>query len=184
MVVITWRFTQSAALVFEMNLSCITTQQIVYSPVDIPSSVSTSGSKSGLWWLSWAYESRWNHSVEGNDVCKYTDPASTLIICECWALGLLPGRMGGITARAGIPGRGGIGAGVVCLRLSGEGTAVPFRLQCVFGFYAVRFWPGRHTSIWFWRSIARYLFIAFFTCICPGNSTPNCISSRTFAWSI
>jgi len=48
MLVISCRIVQLAAPVFKMDVSCITTQQIVYKPVYVPSSVSISESKSGI----------------------------------------------------------------------------------------------------------------------------------------
>jgi len=55
-----------------MYVSCITTRQIVYYPVDVPSSVNISGSKSVSCWLSWAYASGVKNSVQESDVCEYT----------------------------------------------------------------------------------------------------------------
>jgi hypothetical protein len=59
-----------AAVVFKMNVSCITTQQIVYKLVAVPSSVSISESTSGLFWASWAYALRVKDSAQGWDVWK------------------------------------------------------------------------------------------------------------------
>ena len=88
-----------------------------------------------------------------------------------------------LTARAdGVPGRGGVSAGVGCLRWSGGGAPVPLCLQHVSGFFVVPFWQWRQPDMWFWRSIAGCLFIATFTFLCPGNSTPSFCSPGTSAW--
>ena len=102
MLIITCGFAQQAALVFKIDVSCITTQQIVYQAVDVPSLVSVSGSKSVSCWLSWADASRLNNSAQGRDVCEYAYPASKLTIWERCAPELLPVGVGGV------PGRGGI----------------------------------------------------------------------------
>jgi len=95
------------------------------------------------------------------------------MIWEGWNAEVLPVGPGGV------PGSGGVGSGVCSLRRSGGGAPVPLRLQRVWGFIAVPFWQGRQPAIWFWRSIAGCLCIAAFTFLCPGNSTPRIVSSRT-----
>jgi len=102
MLAITCRFTQQAALVLQMDVSCITTQQIVYKPVDVPSSVSISGSKSVSWWLSWAHASNVLNSPQAGVVCEFVYPAGKLTLSECWALSLLPGGTGGVQGICGI----------------------------------------------------------------------------------
>jgi hypothetical protein len=62
-----------------MNVSCITKQQIVYEPVDAPSSGSISGSKSLSRSFSWADASRVKDSEQGREVCKYVLLASKLM---------------------------------------------------------------------------------------------------------
>jgi len=49
----------------------------------------------------------------------------------------------------GVPGSGGVGAGVRSLRRSGGGVPVPLRPQRVCGFFAVPFWHGRQPDVWF-----------------------------------
>jgi len=58
MLIFTVRFAQWAALICKMDVSCITMQQTVYQPVDVPSSVNKSGIKSVLHLQSLAYASR------------------------------------------------------------------------------------------------------------------------------
>jgi len=172
---ITCRFTQSAALVFKMDVSCITTQWIVYLPVDVPSSVSISGSKSVSYWLSWAYASWVKNSAQWGEVCQYTYPAGKLTIWEHWAPPLLPGGVGAV------PGTDHIGAGVSYLCQLCPAASIPLHPLRVCGFCAVPFWQGRHPSGWFWQSIARGLSIATFTSLCSGYSTTFVFSSWTSA---
>jgi len=61
----------------------------------------------------------------------------------------------------------------------GGGAPLPLRLHRVSGFFAVPFGQGRQPSVWFSRTIAGCFSIAAFTLLCPGNSTPRFISSRT-----
>jgi len=67
MVVITCRFAQLSALVFKIDVSWITTQQIVYYPLDVSLGVSISGSKSV--------------SVRWRCTCSIASPACLLIVC-------------------------------------------------------------------------------------------------------
>jgi len=68
-----------------MTISCITTQQIVYQPVDVPWSVSKSVLESVSCWLSWAYASRLENWALDGDACEYTYPGGILPIWELWA---------------------------------------------------------------------------------------------------
>jgi len=154
MLVITCRFPQLAALVFKMDVSCSTTQQIVYKPADVPSSVSISGSESVSFCLSWAYATGIKDSARAWNVFQYPYCSGKLTIWEHWAPALILGTKGGV------PGRCGIGSGVGSLRRSGGGAPVPLHLQSICGFFAVPFWQGRHPSVWFWRSVAGSLSIA------------------------
>jgi len=61
-----------------MDVSWIATEQIVYYPVDVPSSGSIPGSQSVSWWLSWAYASRVINSAQQKEVCEYANLASKL----------------------------------------------------------------------------------------------------------
>jgi len=162
----TCRFAQSAALVFKMDVSCITTQQTVYKPVDIPSSVSISGLKSVSCWLCRAYASRVKHSAQGREICEYTYPAGKLWILECCAPELFQ------DGASAVPGWLGVGSGVGCLHWSGEGASVPLHLKRVYAFFPVQFWQPRHLVVWFWQSIPGCLSIAAFTHVRPGNSSP------------
>jgi len=65
-----------------MNISCITTQQIEYYPVGVPSSVSISESVSVLFGLSWADASKREQFTHGMEECEYAYPASKLIFWE------------------------------------------------------------------------------------------------------
>jgi len=170
MLIISCRIAQSAALVFKLNVSCITTQQIVYWPVNVPLSVSISRSKSVSCWVS----SPWlKNSAQRRAVCKYVYPAGKLTIWALWGPEVLPVGAGGML------GWGGVGSGVRCLHWSGGGASVCFGLQPVSGFFAVPFWQGWQPEVWFWLSIARWLSIAAFTILCPGNWTPCYFSSWT-----
>jgi len=162
MLVITCRFAQLAAPVFKLDVSGIT-KQIVYQPVDVPSSVSISGSESVSCWLSWAYVSGVKYSIHGRDVCEYTYPAGKLRIWKGWAAPLIPGGMRGVPGWGGVPGRDGIGSGVGCLCQSGEDAPVPLRLHYIWGFFAVPFWQSRHLSVRFSWSVAGCLCITAFT---------------------
>jgi len=161
------RIAQSAALVYKMNVSCITTPQRVYKP----SSVSLSGLKS----VSSSVSSLWKNSAQVRALSESVYPAGKLTTWESGTPEVLP------VAAGGVPGSGGIGSGVRSLRWSGGGAPVPFCLQRVCRFFTVPFWQGRQPDIWFWQSIAGCLCIAAFTFLCPGNSTPRFISSRTSA---
>jgi len=181
MLVITAKFAQLAALVFKMNDSCITTPQIVYQPVDVPTSGDKSGSKSVLCSLSRADISRVKDSVQERDICEYAYVAGKLMILRLWAPELIPVEVGSVPGRGGVVcGVGSrVGSGVCCLRLLGVGVPVPLRLQRVCRLFAVQFWQNRHPGGWFWRSIAGCLSITAFTFLCQGNSTSRCFSSRT-----
>jgi len=176
MLIFTIRFAQLAAVVCKMDVSCITTQQIVYKPVDVSSSVSKSGSKSlsclrflayASWLISWAL---------GRGVGIYTYQGATPSISDQCAGSMLPGGTGGVSGGCGI------GSGVGCLSRSGGCAPVPLRLQRVWGICAVPFWQGRQPSVWFCQSTAQCLPIAAITSLCPGNTTPRFFSSRTSAW--
>jgi len=167
MLITSCRIAHSAAPVYKMNVSCITTPQRVYWP----SSVSISGSKS----VSCSVSSTSNHSAQGRAVCECVYLAGKLTIWEGWTPEVI------LVGAGGVPGRGGVGSGVRSLHRSGGGEAVPLHLQWVCGFIAVPCWQGRQSDVWFWRSIAGCLCIASFTILCPGNSTPCVFSSRTSA---
>jgi len=168
MLVISCRIAHSAALVFKINVSRITTQQIVYWL----SSVSISGSKSVSCSVS---SSSSQNSPQGSAVCEYVYPAGTLTIPDGWAAHFL------LVGAGGVPGRGGVGSGVHTLRQAGGGAPVPLCLHRVCGFFAVPFWQGSQPDVSLWRSIAGCLRIAAFTILCPGNSTRRFFSSRTLA---
>jgi len=80
-----------------------------------------------------------------------------------------------------VPWRGGVSSGVGCLSQSGGGGPVPLRLHRVCVFFAVPLWQGRQPSEWVSQSIAGSVSIAAFTCLCPGNWSPQVLSSRTSA---
>jgi len=111
--VISCRISQSAALVFKMNVSCITTPQIVY----YPSWVSISGSKSVSCWVS---SSSSKHSAKGRAVCEYVYPVGKWMIWEGWAPEVLPVQVGGK------PGSGAVGSGVRSLGWTGGCAPVSF----------------------------------------------------------
>jgi len=140
-----------------MDVSCITTQQIVYWPVDVPSAVRISESKSVSCWLSWAYASGVTKSAQGIDVCEYTYLAGKLRIWECWVLALVLGCADGVL------GWGGVSSRFCCWRQSGGGLHVCLSLQHVRGVCVAQFWPRRHPSVSFWQSKAGCLSIAAFT---------------------
>jgi len=167
MLVFTVRFAQQAAVICKMDVSCIATQQIVYQPVDIPSSVSKSGIKCVLRLQSLAYASTLYNWALGKGVCIYTYPGGTVLISE---FGALPISAGGAS---GIP--GGWGAGC-------DGCApIHFRIQRACGFSAVLSSRGRLPSIWFSWTIAGCLSIAALSWAFPENSTPHVLSSLTSA---
>jgi len=159
MVVINVRFGKSAALICKMDVSCITTQQIVSQPVDVHSSVSKSGIQSLSRLRFLAYAVRWHNWALGRGVCIYPYPGGTHSILEVWTSSLSPG------GTCGIP-RGGRAG-------SGGGAAVPWRLKGVGGCIAAPLWQGRQLSIWYSQTIAGSLFIAAFTSLCAGHSTPH-----------
>ena len=101
--------------------------------MDVPSSVSISGSKSELCRVFRAKASSIKNSAEGRDVCEHAYPASELTIWARSAPELLPVGAGGVS------GGGGVASGVSCLCLSGEGAPVPLRLHHVCGFFGVPF---------------------------------------------
>jgi len=152
-----------------MDVSCITTQQIVYYPVDVPTSVSKSGKKlfSSLWSL--AYASRLIHWALGRGVCIYTYPGGTPSISVLQAPSLPKART------CGVPGAGVTG--------SGGGTPSPLRIQWVCGFFPQPFRLGRQPSIWYARTIAGCLPIAAITILCQGKSATHIFSSRNSAWA-
>jgi len=65
-----------------MGVSCVTTQLIVYYPVDAPLSVSKYGIKSLLCMRSLAYGSRLKNLALGGGVCIYTYPGGTPFVSE------------------------------------------------------------------------------------------------------
>jgi len=143
--------------------------------VDARSSVSITRLKSVLCWLSWAYASRLKNWRLGSGACEWTYPGGKLSILELWALSL---SLGG---RGGVLGRGGVGSGFRCLGRSGGGATVPLPLQLVCGLIAALLAQGKHSTVWFWRSIARCYPIAAFTILCPGTSTLSFLSSWILA---
>jgi len=159
-----------------MGVSCITMRQVVYKPVDIPSSVSKSGLKSFLCLWSFAYASTWEKWALGRGVCILTYPGGTPSVSNEWAPWFPPGATGVI------PGRCGVGSGLCWRSCSGGGSLVPLHFQRAWRLCAVPYWPGRKPSICFSRSKARCLSIAAFTWLCPEDSTRLFFSSRTSAW--
>jgi len=131
-----------------MDVSCITTQQMLYWTVDVPSSVCRSGIKSFLCLLALEYASRLKIRPLGRGACKYAYPAGTLSIWEPWPPSFSQCGAGGV--RGGI----GISSGVGCLGRSGRGAPIPLYLQHVWGFFVVPFWQGRQLSVWFSQTIA------------------------------
>ena len=176
MLIFTVTFPQLAAVICKIDVSCITTQQIVYYPVDVPSSVSKSGLKSLSRLLSLAYASRLKTWALGRGVGIYTYPGGTPWISDKCAAALLLGGRGGALGGCGF------GFGVGCLSRFGGGPPMPLRPQLVWGLCAVPFWQGRQLSVWCSQSIAACLSVAAFTFTCLGNPTPCFISSRTTAW--
>jgi len=175
MLIFTDRFAQLAVVICKMDVSCITTQQIVYWPVDVSSSVGKSGSKSSSHLQSLAYASRLKHWALGSGVCIYTYPGGTPSISDRWAGSLLLG------GTSGVLGGCGVGSGVSCLSRSGGGAPVPLHLQRVWGFCPMPFGHGRQPSVWFSRSIAGCLSIGALTMLCPGNFTPRFVPTWTSA---
>jgi len=175
MLIFAVRFAQLAAVICKMDISCITTQQIVYQLVDVPSSVSKSGSKSLSCLRSLAYASWLKDWALGRGVCIYTYHGGTPSIWDRWAASLLPG------GRSGVSDGCVVGSGVGCLSLSRGDAPVPLGLQRVWGFCAVPSWQGRQPSVSFSRSIPGCLSIAAFIFQCPGNTTPVLFSSWTSA---
>jgi len=167
MLIIICRIAQSAAIAFQLIVSCITTRQRVYQP----SSVSISGLKSVSCWVS----SSSKPSVQGRAIGEYVYPPCTLMIWDGWTQEVVPDGVGGVL------GSGEVGSGVCSLPRSGDGAAVPMRLLRVSGYFALTFGQGRQQAISLWPSIAGCLCITAFTFICPGNSTPRCYCSRTLA---
>ena len=164
MLVFSGRFTQWAPVICKIDVSCITTQQIVYQPVDVPSSVSKPGMKSVSCLRFLAYASSLKNWVLGRGVCIYTYPGGTPSILECWAPSL------------STTGAGGISGG--CCGGSGRGEPVLLNLQSVWGFLALLFWQRGQPSVWSWWTIAGCLAIAASTFSFQGNSTPHFNSSR------
>jgi len=151
-----------------MDDSSVTTQLIVYQPVDGPSSVSKSGERSLSCMCSLACESWLRNRALGSWVCIYWYPGGTPSVSELWIVSPSSGGAGGVPGPT-VAGRGG-------------GAPVPLCLQWVFGFFAVPFWQGRQLSVWFSRTIAGCLSMGAFILFCPGNITPSFFSSRTSAW--
>ena len=135
MLVIISRIAQSTALVFKINVSRISTQQIVYSP----SSVSISRSKS----LSCSvFSSSAKNSAQARALGEYVYPAGKWTISDEYAPEVLQVGAGCM------PGGGGVGSGVRTLRRAGGGAPGPLSLQRVCGFFAVPFWQGRQPDFW------------------------------------
>ena len=158
-------FTQKAAVINKMAVTCITTQMIVYYHMDGPWSVSQSGTKSSLHMWSLAYGSRLKNGALGSGVCIYIYPGGTPSVLELWVLSLSSGEAGGVPGLGG-PSRGG-------------GAPVSFLWQRVSVLFAVPFWQGRQLYVWFSRTIAGCLAIPSFTLFCPGNTTSRIFSSQT-----
>jgi hypothetical protein len=97
------------------------------------------------------------------------------MISDGWALEVLPVGAGSV------PRGGGVRSGVRTLRRTGGGAPLPLHLQRVCRFFAVPWWQGRQPDVWLWQRIAGCLFIAVFTFLYPGNSTPCFFSFRTSA---
>jgi len=122
-----------------MDVSHITTQQIVYEPVDVPSSVSKSGLKylSRLWFL--AYPSSLKNWALGSRECIYTYLGGTHWISEASSPWLSQGNTGAILARCDVRSR------VSWLSQGGGGAPVHLFLQCIWGFCALLFdYKGSH----------------------------------------
>ena len=145
MPIITARFTQYATLVFKINVSCITKQQIVYKPVDVPSSGSRCASKSVPCSVSWADALRVQQSAHGREVCEYLYPAGKLTISRLWLPEVLTVEAGGVLGRGGVG--SGVGSGLYCLRRLGGGSPVHVHLQRVCGFLPVPFSNERHLGV-------------------------------------
>ena len=175
MLVFTCRFTQYAAVICKMDVSCIAKQQIVYWPVDVPSSVSKSGLKCVSRLQSMAYASREKNWALGSGVCIYRYPGGTASISEVYAHLLTLGGKGGIA------GARGVSCGVGCLSRSCWGATVPLRLHCVCVFCAVSVGQGRTPSFWVSQRIARCISVLTFKFLCSENSTPRVFSSWTSA---
>jgi len=158
-----------------MNIRCITTQQIVYWPVDIPSSVSMSGLKSAAGRLSWAYASRFNNWALGRGAGEYTYPGGKLSIWERLAVSLSPSGAGGV------PSSTGVGSGVGCLCQSGRSETSLLHPQRVCGVIMAPCWQGTYPPLWLWKIKAGCLSIAASTFQCAGNSTPRFSPSWTSA---
>ena len=158
-----------------MDVSCITTRQIVYEPVDIPSPVSESGLESLSHLRSLAYASIMKDWALGSGVCIYTYLGGTPSIWDAWAPSLRPG------GTCGVPGGCGVSPGVSCLSRPGGGAPVSSHLQHDWGFCAVPSWQVRKPSVWLSRIIAVCVPIAVFTFLCQANWTPFIFSSRTWA---
>ena len=71
------------------------------------------------------------------------------------------------------------GAGIGSRHLSVAGTPTPLHLQHVCRFFAVTNWQQKQPSVWYSQPIAVCLWIATFTFLCPGRSTPHWLSSQT-----
>ena len=175
MFIFTVRFAKLAVVLSKLDVSWITSQQIVCEHVEVSSLVRKSESKSLSLLRSFAYASWLKNQALGRGVGVYTYPGGTPSILDTCAAWLLLGGTDGVS------GGSGIGSGVGCLSHSGAGAPVPLCLQCVWGFCAVPFWQGREPSVWSSQSMAGCLSIAVFTLLCPGNSTPHFFSSRTSA---
>jgi len=143
--------------------------------VDVPSSVSESGSKSLSRLRSLAYASRLKNWALGRGIRIYTYLDGTPSISDRWAASLLPGGTDGVSGGCGVS------SGVSCLSCASGGAPMPLRYQRVWGFCAVLFRQGRQPLIWCSRSIAGCLSIATFTSSSPGNTSPRFFSCRTSA---
>jgi len=175
MVVSTCRFTQYAAVVCKIDVSCITMQQIVYEQVDVPPSARSFGILSLSHSLSLANTLQLTHWASGRRVCIYTYLGGRLLIWERWAPLLSPGGAGEIG------GGGGVSSGVGSLHLPSRGVPVLWHLLRICGCVAHPFWQDLQPSIGISWTIAGCLSIAVFTCLCTGNSTPRSLSSPTLA---
>jgi len=151
-----------------MDVSGITTQQRVYKPLVVPSSVSKSGLKSLSCLRSWAYTSRLENWSLVSGVGIYTYPGGMPLIWIFWAPGLSPGGACGVPCggRAGCWG----------------GAHVALHLQGACGFFAGISWHGWQLSVWFSWTMTECLSITAFTFLLPGISTPPFFSSHTLVW--
>jgi hypothetical protein len=143
-----------------MDVSCMTTHQIMYYPVGVPLSVCKCGSQCLSHSGSLLYTSRLINWTLGKGVCIYTFLGGILSISEAWAASLSLGGPGGIL------GWFSVSSGAGCMSLSDGGAWMLLRLWHVWGYCAVPCWQGWQLSIWLYWSIASCLTIAAFIFLC------------------